>query len=169
MVTDYTLNTSTGMTLGWRPNSFGGSGASYKQADSNKADSEARIKSFRAGTGRDGGRGFDNGRNGEPVEIRVPPGTAVKYEVDVEDEEGNVIDTQVVEVGVLTAENPTLVVAGGGKGGEGSGVTRRPAAKGKSRRRAPPEAGQRRKLKLVLKLVADIGESCFFLQSSTHS
>jgi GTP-binding protein len=35
-------------------------------------------------------------------------------------------------------------------------VTRRAAAKGKTRRRAPPSSGERKKLKLVLKLVADI-------------
>jgi GTP-binding protein len=156
MVADYTLNTLTGLTLGWRPNSFGGSGASYKQADSQKSNSAARIKSFRAGTGRDGGRQFDNGRNGEAVEIRVPPGTIVQHEVEIKDEDGNVIDTEVIEIGQVTSLDPMLVVSQGGNGGDGSGVTRRAAAKGKTRRRAPPSSGERKKLKLVLKLVADI-------------
>jgi GTP-binding protein len=48
------------------------------------------------------------------------------------------------------------VVASGGYGGDGSGVTKRAAAKGNARRRAPPKTGQKKKLKLVLKLVADI-------------
>ena len=157
MVADYTLNTLAGLTLGWRPNSFGGSGASYKQADSQRLlNSSARIKSFRAETGRDGGRQFDNGRNGEAVEIRVPPGTTVKHEIDIKDEDGNVIDTELVEVGQVTSQDPILVVSKGGKGGDGSGVTRRAGAKGKIRRRAPPASGERKKLKLVLKLVADI-------------
>lgn len=156
MVADYTLNTLAGLTLGWRPNSFGGSGASYKQAESQKADSSARIKSFRAGTGKDGGRQFDNGRNGEAVEIRVPPGTVVQHELDVMDEDRNVIERKIVEIGVLTSEDPILVVARGGRGGDGSGETRKAAAKGKSRRRAPPEPGERRKIKLTLKIVADV-------------
>jgi len=156
MVADYSLNTLAGLTLGWRPNSFGGSGASYKQADSQKAGSSDRIKSFRAMTGLDGSRRFHNGSNGEDVEIRVPPGTTVQEEVDVEDEEGNVIGQEMVETGVLTLENPTLIVAQGGKGGDGSAMIRKAAAAGKKRRRSPPQRGQRKKLKLVLKIVADV-------------
>jgi len=156
MVADYTLNTLAGLTLGWRPNSFGGSGASYKQADSQKTDSAARIKSFRASTGRDGGRQYDNGRNGEGVEIRVPPGTVVEHELDIMNEHGDVIDKEMVEIGVLTSDDPVLIIAQGGKGGDGSGVTRRAAVKGKARRRAPPGAGERKKIKLTLKIVADV-------------
>ena len=156
MVADYTLNNLAGLSLGWRPNSFGGSGASYKQAESQKSNSSARIKSFRAGTGRDAGRQFDNGRNGDDVEIRVPPGTTVQQEVEIVDEFGNVTSTEFVEVGQVTSDNPILVVAKGGTGGDGSGVTRRAIVKGKNRRRAPPASGERKKLKLVLKLVADI-------------
>jgi len=156
MVADYTLNTLAGLTLGWRPNSFGGSGASYKQADSQKSNSSARIKSFRAETGRDGARQFDNGGHGDAVEIRVPPGTKVQQEIEIKDDDGNVIDTDFIEVGQVTSQDPILLVAKGGKGGDGSGVTRRAAAKGKIRRRAPPASGERKKLKLVLKLVADI-------------
>lgn len=156
MVTDYSLNTLAGLTLGWRPNSFGGSGASYKQSDAQKDNSSARIKSFRAGMGRDGARQFDNGRNGESVEIRVPPGTIVQHEVEIKDDDGNVVATETVEIGVLTSEDNRLVVASGGAGGDGSGVTRRANAKGNSLRRAPPASGERKKLKLVLKLVADI-------------
>eukprot|EP01083_Nonionella_stella_P122448 368393_1 len=146
MVADYSLNTLAGLTLGWRPNSFGGSGASYKQADSQKAGSSDRIKSFRAMTGFDGSRRFHNGSNGEDVEIRVPPGTTVQEEVEIEDEEGNVIGQEMVEIGVLTLENPTLIVAQGGKGGDGSGMIRKAAAAGKKRRRSPPQRGQRKKL-----------------------
>jgi len=156
MVCDYTLNTLAGLTLGWRPNSFGGSGASYKQAESQKANSSARIKSFRAGTGKDGGRQFNNGQNGEAVEIRVPPGTVVQHEFDVMDEDTNLIDRKIVQIGVLTTEDPFLVVARGGRGGEGSGETRRAAKTGKSKRRSPPEPGERKKIKMTLKIVADV-------------
>jgi len=107
-------------------------------------------------TGLDGSRRFHNGSNGEDVEIRVPPGTTVQEEVDVEDEEGNVIGQEMVETGVLTLENPTLIVAQGGKGGDGSAMIRKAAAAGKKRRRSPPQRGQRKKLKLVLKIVADV-------------
>jgi len=156
MVGDYTLNTLAGLTLGWRPNSFGGSGASYKHSDSQKSNSAARIKSFRAATGKDGGRQFDNGERGEAVEIRVPFGTTVQHEVEIKDADGNVTDTEMVDVGQVTTEDPILIVASGGFGGDGSGVTKRAAVKGHKRRRAPPKTGQRKKLKLVLKLVADI-------------
>jgi len=156
MVADYSLNTLAGLTLGWRPNSFGGSGASYKQADSQKAGSSDRIKSFKAMTGFDGSRRFHNGSNGEDVEIRVPPGTTVQEEVEFEDEEGNVIGHEMVDIRVLTLENPTLVVAQGGKGGDGSGMIRKATAAGKKLRRSPPQRGERKKLKLVLKIVADV-------------
>jgi len=156
MVADYSLNTLAGLTLGWRPNSLGGSGATYKQADSQKAGSADRIKSFKAMTGFDGSRRFHNGSNGENVEIRVPPGTTIQEEVDIVGEDGNVSGQEMVEVGVITMENPTLVVAQGGKGGDGSGVLRKAAAKGKIRRRSPPQRGARKKLKLVLKIVADV-------------
>lgn len=156
MVADYTLNTLAGLTLGWRPNSFGGSGASYKQADSQKSNSSARIKSFRASTGSDGGRQFDNGKNGESVEIRVPPGTVVQHEIDIKNDDGEVIDTELVKIGVVTSENSRLVIANGGSGGDGSGATRRAAAKGQKRRRQPPASGDRKKIQLELKLVGDI-------------
>jgi len=156
MVADYTLNTLAGLTLGWRPNSFGGSGASYKQADSQKANSAARIKSFRAETGKEGGRQFNNGQNGESVEIRVPPGTTVRNEIEIKNDDGEVVDTELVEIGVLTAENPRLIIARGGSGGDGSGVTRRAAVTGKIRRRSPPAPGQRKKIRLELKLIGDV-------------
>jgi len=149
MVGDYTLNTLAGLTLGWRPNSFGGSGASYKHSDSQKSNSAARIKSFRAATGKDGGRQFDNGERGEAVEIRVPFGTTVQHEVEIKDADGNVTDTEMVDVGQVTTEDPILIVASGGFGGDGSGVTKRAAVKGHKRRRAPPKTGQRKKLKFV--------------------
>lgn len=156
MVCDYTLNTLAGLTLGWRPNSFGGSGASYKQADSQKNNSSARIKSFRAATGKDGARGFDNGKNGESVEIRVPPGTTVQHEIEIKNDDGEVVSTELVEIGVLTLENPRLCVAQGGSGGDGSGVTRRAAVKGKQKRRSPPASGEKKKLRLELKLIGDV-------------
>ena len=158
LVADPSLNTLAGLNLvGWRPNSFGGSGASYRRADATRSLQTNRVKSFRAGTGHDGGRQFDNGGHGEAVEIRVPPGTVVRHEVEVQDEETRVVGVESVELGVLTPEEtPTLVVARGGRGGDGSGVTKKSAAKGRARRRQPPGAGQRRKLKLTLKIVADV-------------
>jgi GTP-binding protein len=147
MVVDDSLNTLAGLTSAWRPNSFGGSGASYK----NQMEGAVRPKSFRAENGADGDRQFKNGRYGRDVVIRVPPGTVVQEEIDVENGE-----IRLVDLGSLTAEERTLVVAHGGQGGEGTGVIGKVAGRGVRRPRVPPEGGDKKRLKLTLKIVADV-------------
>jgi GTP-binding protein len=147
MVVDDSLNTLAGLTHAWRPNSFGGSGASAK----NPMEGSVRPKSFRAENGADGDRQFKNGRYGKDAVIRVPPGTVVQEEVELEDGEVHRTD-----LGSLTVEERTLVVAYGGEGGEGTGVAGKVAGRGLRRPRVPPEGGDKRRLKLTLKIVADV-------------
>jgi GTP-binding protein len=145
--TDSTLNSLAGLTQAWRPNSFGGSGAaSSKQS--------LRPKSFRAENGSDGDRQYKNGKFGTDIVIRVPPGTIVQEEMVETDIETDEETVYLIELGCLSLEEKRLVVAFGGEGGEGSG------AQGKNRSirrpRAPPTGGQRKMLKLTLKIVADV-------------
>lgn len=88
-------------------------------------------------------RRFHQGGIGEGVEILVPPGTTIQEEVDItiKDEDGQdvIIGQEYVDVGMLSMENPTLIVARGGRGGEGSGVLRKANVAGKNRRRSSPQ------------------------------
>ena len=76
---------------------------------------------------------------------------------------GPLQDRERMDVGCLTSEEEyeqrTLVVAHGGEGGEGTGVVMgRQQQRGvQSRRpRIPPQGGEKRRLKLTLKIVADV-------------
>jgi hypothetical protein len=151
MEVDDSLNTLAGLTHAWRPNSFGGSGASYKNSETS-----VRPKSFKADNGNDGERQFKSGRYGKEVVIRVPPGTLVQEEVELLNDEGDVIESRLQAIGSLTIEEPKLVVAMGGEGGEGSGVGGKFGGRGVRRPRIPPVGGERKKLKLTLKIVADV-------------
>lgn len=159
MVVDESLNTLAGLTNAWRPNSFGGSGAATTAAASYKNNQVVRLKSFRAENGVDGGRQFKNGRNGKDVIIHVPPGTVVQEEI--ENEHGKIIHRN--DLGSLTAtteeqqqRTAPLVVAHGGEGGEGTGVLGKVAGRGVRRPRVTPTGGDKKRLRLTLKIVADV-------------
>lgn len=141
MILDESLNTLAGLTNAWRPNSFGGSGAASQVRDQ-------RI-SFRAETGADGGRQIKNGRYGKDVTIRVPPGTVVQEVIEREDGTEELID-----IGSIVFDEPSLVVAIGGEGGEGSGINSK--GRGVRRPRLAPQGGQRKTIRLTLKIVADV-------------
>mmetsp|Transcript_10283 Transcript_10283/g.15709 ORF Transcript_10283/g.15709 Transcript_10283/m.15709 type:complete len:495 (-) Transcript_10283:11-1495(-) len=151
MVVDGSLNTLAGLTHAWRPNSFGGSGASYKNNDR-----IVRPKSFRAEKGQDGERQFKSGRYGKEVLIRVPPGTVVQEEVENQEEDDEHVSVTYFDIGTLTLDSPQLIVARGGEGGEGSAVTGKAGGRGVKRPRLSPVGGERKKLKLTLKIVADV-------------
>ena len=142
-----------------------------------------RLLSYRAGDGTHGGRTFDNGRGGEDCHVRVPPGTVVSLELervaatgggtegdakdagdadaDAEAEADSDSDSEeepepgydLVELGAVTSSSPTLVVARGGRGGEGTGVLK---GRKKGAKRRGPEGGERSRLRLTLKIVADV-------------
>lgn len=143
MIVDEALNTLAGLTNAWRPNSFGGSGAA---ASTNFRD---QRKSFRAENGINGGRQMKNGKFGKDVTIRVPPGTVV-HEL-IENDDGS---ETLIELGSMVLDEPTIVVAQGGEGGEGSGINSK--GRGVRRPRIPPQGGERKTLRLTLKIVADV-------------
>ena len=183
LVLDPSLNTLAGLSRrALRPNAFGGGGAaasskrlghkaiqggtigdgSEGEDDQQKTNTNfvarERLLSFRAEDGKPGGRMYDNGRGGEDCEVRVPPGTVVSVEVQKEqtDDDADVTTDSppdVEEIGTVSYENPSLIVAKGGAGGEGT-ATLKGKKKGATRR--GPEGGERHRLRLTLKIVADI-------------
>jgi len=99
---------------------------------------------MKAGNGRHGAGGNKTGARGKPCIVPVPPGTEV-YDADT----GELLAD-------LAAPGQTLLAARGGKGGRGN------ASFATARRKAPAYAerglpGERRRLRLVLKLLADVG------------
>ena len=97
---------------------------------------------FRADSGEDGDLEYANGLNGKHFYLSVPKGTLVR------DNTTNEI------IGELTREGQELVVANGGIGGRGNAALK---TKGEKSVCAPPQGGERKWLKLELKLVADVG------------
>src|SRR5690606_6919288 len=99
---------------------------------------------FRAERGENGKGRQMYGRSGESITIKVPVGTVV---TDL---------TTGEQLGDLTAHGQRLLVARGGKGGLGnvhfkSSVNRAP------RQATPGTPGERRELKLELRVLADVG------------
>ncbi|MBI2870802.1 MAG: Obg family GTPase CgtA [Candidatus Omnitrophica bacterium] len=91
---------------------------------------------YRAEAGRHGGRNKRRGRTGRDIEIRVPVGSVVEDE-----RHGDHLRDLVVP-------GERLVVARGGRGGSANGRNR-PATAG--------TPGEERALRIVLKLIADVG------------
>src|SRR4029450_2127986 len=101
-------------------------------------------RTFKAGNGEPGGSSDCSGKGGEDREIVVPVGTAL-YDVDTEE-----------ELGDLAQPGARVLVARGGKGGLGnqrfkSSTNRTP------RKATPGYPGEKRELRLELKLLADVG------------
>ena len=101
-------------------------------------------RTFKAANGEPGGSADCSGRGGEGLEVAVPVGTVV-YDVDTEE-----------TLGDLATDGARLLVARGGKGGLGnqhfkSSTNRTP------RKATPGYPGEKRELRLELKLLADVG------------
>jgi GTP-binding protein len=181
LVVDESLNTLAGLSKrALRPNAFGGGGGAASSKRLGHSNVRERLLSFTAENGRDGGRMFDNGRCGEECIVRVPPGTVVSIETErnttadawdhewddeggamegaVEDAEGEEAEEELAgpvvydlhEVGALTLDEPNLVVARGGAGGDGT------ASRRDNKKRSGPVGGERFRLRLTLKIVADV-------------
>ncbi|KAL7531347.1 hypothetical protein ACHAWF_003731 [Thalassiosira exigua] len=152
---DESLNTLAGLArYAWRPNSFGGGGGARRRSANGRGGgtegaTTTRVLSFRAENGADGERRNRRGRNGKDTIVRVPPGTVVQEEVAAE---GG--DPTYVDLGTVARSSPTLVVASGGTGGEGSAAEK--LQRGVRRARASPVGGGRKRMKLTLKVVADV-------------
>lgn len=102
------------------------------------------TRSFAAQRGENGMGRQMYGKGGDSITIRVPVGTVV---TDVDTDE---------QLGDLTRHGQRLLIARGGKGGLGnvhfkSSVNRAP------RRATPGTPGERRELRLELKVLADVG------------
>jgi GTP-binding protein len=91
------------------------------------------------------GQGSDrHGRNGADVRVRVPPGTIV-YDADTE-----------LALRDLASAGEEVCVAAGGRGGRGNAAFKGPTNQA-PRHAEPGEPGQQRRLRLELKLIADVG------------
>ena len=125
----------------------GGNGGSiYFEVDRNKStliDFKYRRK-FVAESGEAGQSSKKNGKDGEDLIIKVPPGTIVK-------------DSETGEVLIdLTHENQRVMIAKGGRGGRGNThfATATRQAPGFAERGEP---GEEITVELELKLIADVG------------
>lgn len=99
---------------------------------------------WRAESGRRGGSQNCRGRNGADLILKAPPGTVV-----VDADEGFVLKD-------LTADGESLVVARGGKGGYGN-ERYKSASNRAPREHTPGEPGEKRRVVLELKTIADVG------------
>ncbi|MGH8161432.1 MAG: GTPase ObgE [Gammaproteobacteria bacterium] len=107
------------------------------------ADFRTRRR-HRAASGRGGAGRERTGASGADLEVAVPPGTLV-YEADT----GELI-------GDLSAPDARLIVARGGRGGLGN-VHFKSSTNRAPRRATPGTEGESRRLRLELKLLADVG------------
>jgi GTP-binding protein len=101
-----------------------------------------RLKKFHAEDGENGRKKKATGKSGEDLYLKVPPGTQVS--------EGDRVFAD------LTKSGETLQIAKGGKGGRGNyhfATSIRQAP----RIAEPGKEGESRKLRLVLKLIAEVG------------
>jgi len=139
---DNSLNNLAGLSNSWRPNAFGGSGKS-------KSTKNRWMVSFRVKNGDNGKRGYKNGRYSSNMYVRVPCGTIVQ-----EIRKGINGEEVFNDIGIVDSNNVELLVVKGGDGGEGTGVLNK--KRGIKTVRVASMAGEKRLLKLTLKIVADV-------------
>jgi GTPase len=101
---------------------------------------------FKAERGQHGQGSNCTGRDGEDLVLEVPPGT-VAYEVG---------ETGLIPLADLTAVGQRVLVARGGRGGRGNAAFAT-ATNRAPRRTEPGAAGEARRLRLRMKLLADVG------------
>jgi len=99
---------------------------------------------YRAERGLHGEGNQKTGRSGEDMVLKVPPGT-IAYDADTEE-----------LIGELLEEGQWLVVARGGRGGKGN-VHFKTATRQAPTRWEPGVEGEERRIRLELKLMADVG------------
>lgn len=109
------------------------------------ASAKRRPLFVRAEKGQDGAYSFQSGKSGANAVIRVPLGTVVHEVLENGEQQW---------MGRLTVPQEELMVAQGGGGGEGSGVTAN--TRGVVRPRTQPTKGERKVLELTLELIADV-------------
>ncbi len=104
----------------------------------------AHLRKIRAQAGQHGGGKDCYGKSGKDTEVRVPQGTIIF------DAESGELLTE------LTAINDRFVIAEGGRGGRGNKHFATPVDRA-PRRAEPGGAGQKKELRLELKVMADVG------------
>lgn len=106
-------------------------------------DFQSRTR-FAASSGKAGAGNQKTGRSGEDVLIRVPPGTLV-----FDDASGELLAD-------LVRPDGTFLAARGGRGGRGN-ARFATSTRQAPRKAQPGEAGESRRLRLELRLIADVG------------
>ncbi len=102
------------------------------------------MRTFKGANGEPGGSADCSGRGGSDTEVVVPIGTVV-YDVDTEE-----------TLGDLTQDGDRILVAKGGRGGLGNQHFK--SSNNRTPRQATPGTnGEKRELRLELKLIADVG------------
>ncbi len=104
----------------------------------------ARRRLYRAAQGQKGGKSKSTGARGASLSLPVPLGTLV-YMRETDE-----------KLADLTAEGQEFTVACGGKGGIGNAHFRTSIVRA-PRRTTPGAVGERRKLRLELRMLADVG------------
>src|SRR3954452_23083207 len=99
---------------------------------------------YAAEKGRGGGNSNKTGRSGDDLDIRVPLGTQA-----FDAESGQLL-------GEVLTQDERVVVASGGRGGRGN-ARFRSATRQAPRHAQPGEEGEERRVRLELKLLADVG------------
>jgi GTP-binding protein len=136
-----------GVAFGGPSGGDGGAGGSVRlRADPNLATllDYSYQQHYKAERGQHGQGKDRTGRSGEDLVLRVPVGTVV-YDVDTSE-----------RLGELLHEGDEIIVARGGRGGRGNAAFATPRNRA-PRRWEPGEEGQERRLRLELKLIADVG------------
>jgi GTP-binding protein len=100
-------------------------------------------RTVKAGRGKHGKGKNQHGGDGQNAMVRVPPGTVIQ-------------DAETGEILGDTADVDDLVVARGGRGGRGNAAFATSTNRA-PRRREEGEPGDRRKIRLELKVIADVG------------
>src|SRR3989344_246531 len=123
----------------------GRGGDVYFSASQNVSDLKKYSKKdfFKSENGQDGGANRRLGGNGKDLYLQVPINTTI-------------IDNKADENITLTDFNSSILVCRGGEGGYGNDSFKT-ATDQTPHRATPGQKGQERKLKLILKLIADYG------------
>ena len=125
----------------------GGNGAAvvfYATGSADTLTDYARLKSFHADNGANGGKNRRHGRSGVELSLKVPLGTII-YDDDSKE-----------KIADLTKEGEKLAAARGGRGGWGN-VHYASATRQTPRFAQKGDEGESRELRLELKQLADVG------------
>jgi len=101
-------------------------------------------KVFQADNGKMGKGSLKTGPDGKSIQVPVPPGTIIKD-----------FKTKQI-IADLTDENSKITIARGGKGGLGNNNFKS-ATNQAPRKATPGKEGERKKIELELKIIADVG------------